>query len=112
MVHINDRKLLRFIQVMPVVIIAVATFLIIVVMFRDNRLEANENLATLRQDYLLQQKIRIQQEVDSVYRQISYEKKQTEDALKLDLKARIYEAHRIATAIYEKNKEKSEQEIN
>lgn len=96
---------------MPVVIIAVATFLIIVVMFRDNRLEANENLATLRQDYLLQQKIRIQQEVDSVYRQISYEKKQTEDALKLDLKARIYEAHRIATAIYEKNKEKSEQEI-
>lgn len=108
---VNDKKLLKFIRVMPVLIIAFATLLVVGVIFRDNKLKSLENLASLRQDYLLQQKNRIKQEVNSVYRQIKYERKHTEDRLKQDIKVRIYEAHDIAMAVYQKNKNKSEEEL-
>lgn len=80
-------------------------------MFHDNRVESHENLQSLRSDVFAQQKIRIQQEVDSVYQQLTYEKQQTEKDLKIQIKQRVYEAYDISHAIYRENAEKSDAEI-
>lgn len=109
---INDKKLLRFIRILPVLIISLATLMIIGIMFHDNRVESEENLQSLRSDVLAQQKIRIQQEVDSVYQQLTYEKQQTEKDLKIQIKQRVYEAYDIAQAIYRENPDKSDAEIS
>lgn len=111
MEQVNDKKLLRFIRVMPVLVIVIATLSVIALQLRSNRTEAEESLASLRDDYQQQQEVHIQQEVDSVYRQLAYEVMRTESALKQYIRERVYEAHRVATEIYTNNSDKPRREV-
>ncbi|MDG3087913.1 cache domain-containing protein [Vibrio hannami] len=111
MEKISDQKLLRFIKYSPVVFIGLATMVIIGIMFYDNRIDAEEKLASMRSDYIQQEKKRVRQEVDSVYQQLVYEKAHTEAALKREIKQRVYEAHSIVKNIYENNLDKPRDEV-
>ncbi|WCE30885.1 bifunctional diguanylate cyclase/phosphodiesterase [Vibrio sp. SCSIO 43137] len=111
MEQVNDKKLLKFIRVMPVLVIVIATLTVIALQLRSSHTEAQDSLASLREDYLQQQKVHTQQEVDSVYRQLAYEVMRTESALKQDIRERVYEAHRIATEIYNSNVDKPRAEV-
>ncbi|WP_375753727.1 cache domain-containing protein [Vibrio sp. HN007] len=111
MEKISDQKLLTFIKYTPVAIIGLATLVIIALIFYDNRIEAEDRLATLRSDFIQQEKKRVRQEVDSVYQQMVYEKAHTEAALKSEIKQRVNEAHAIVSSIYNNNMDKPRDEV-
>ena len=111
MEKINDKKLLRIIQFTPMLITLVATFFIIGVMIHGNQIEVQDHLESLRKDYIEQQKEQIQRNVDNVYQRLTYEKNQIEDALKAQIKARVYEAYEMALNIYKEHPDLSEEEV-
>ena len=57
-----------------------------------------------RKNYIARQKNMIKNEVNRVVDMINHEKAQSEKLLKINIKARVYEAHSIAQHIYMKNK--------
>ncbi|RXJ93322.1 histidine kinase [Malaciobacter molluscorum] len=66
----------------------------------------------LRQTFIKQNKKVVFDEVQRVYEYINFIKETTEKQLKESIKDRVYEAHKIATLLYEKNKNtKSKEEI-
>ncbi|WP_258238535.1 sensor histidine kinase [Arcobacter sp. CECT 8986] len=66
----------------------------------------------LRQTFIKQNKKVVYDEVQRVYEYINFIKQTTENELKKSIKNRVYEAHKLATSIYEKNKDtKSKEEI-
>lgn len=66
----------------------------------------------LEKQYITSQKTRLQNEVASVERIIAYNRSKLENTLKENIKTRVYDAHTIATHLYEKYKNsKSKNEI-
>lgn len=66
---------------------------------------------TLKQNFINAQKERITFEVSNALDFITYNQTLTEERLKNNIKARVNEAHAIATNLYEKNKGKSQKEL-
>ncbi len=60
---------------------------------------------SLREDYLKSQKMMLTKEVASAVNYINAMRKQSEQRLEKSLRDRVYEAHQIATNIYEQNAE-------
>ncbi len=103
MEKVDNRNLLRIIQLVPATIIFLASFIIIGVMIHDNRIEAQHNLNSLREDYVEQQKQQVQNHIDNLTQQLLYRKNQTENEVKTQLKERVYEAYALILSIYEEH---------
>jgi signal transduction histidine kinase len=58
-----------------------------------------------KQKYLIENKQIIKSKIDNIYNLITYEKDKSEQLLKAQIKNRVYEAHAIATNIYEETKD-------
>jgi diguanylate cyclase (GGDEF)-like protein len=106
----NDR-LLKNIQLMPVLLSAVFTMVIIGILILNNRIELNRNISDFRVEFNERQKQKIKNRVDIVYQQVSYERERTENLLKSDIKEKVYQAHNIAQTIYSDNRDKPDAEV-
>jgi diguanylate cyclase (GGDEF)-like protein len=106
----NDR-LLKTIRLIPVLLSAVFTLIIIGILITNNRVELNRNISDLRVEFNERQKQKIKNRVDTIYQQVSYERERMENSLKSDIKERVYQAHNIAQTIYSENRDKPDTEI-
>ena len=82
-----------------------------IIVINNNKTKLTNDIKTLRQDFITTEKELVKSQVKQVVQQINYEKNNTTALLKNDIKSRVYQAHRIATTIYEENKHKSESEV-
>ncbi|MBL4942041.1 MAG: cache domain-containing protein [Colwellia sp.] len=107
----HNIKLLRLIKIIPPVIVTMFACLVIVIVFNHNQTQLKHDIETLHQDFITSKKEMIKAQVKQLVQQISYEKNSTETILKNNIKDHIYQAHAIASSIYQHNKEKTESEV-
>ncbi|WP_375753728.1 cache domain-containing protein [Vibrio sp. HN007] len=111
MAKINDRKLLNLIRFAPVLIIGVFAIAVNIVVLQDNRQKATDAIESLREELIERQQETVQHHVSQSVKQIQFEKNRVVGHLKKQAQSRVYEAHEIATNIYNQNQGKSKQEI-
>lgn len=72
----------------------------------------NEEMVSIKEEYTTKEKDRVKNLINDTIKNIEYRKSETDKVLERQIKERIYEAHDIASIIYEKNKGvKSNKEI-
>ncbi|WP_100754191.1 bifunctional diguanylate cyclase/phosphodiesterase [Vibrio salilacus] len=111
MTQLNDKKLLNLITYAPALIVAVFTLLWVLVAARGQVLSSQQELMSLREQTQQRQRVALTNRVDYVQQQISYARNQTEQQLKSTIQSRIYEAHHIATRLYQSNKHLPEAQV-
>jgi len=107
----HDLKILRLIKIIPPIIVIIFAILVNVIIISNNQATLKDDIKSLRQDFIKTEKELVKSQVKQLVLQIDYEKNSTRALLKKDIKARVYQAHRIATTIYEANKHKSEAQV-
>ncbi|WP_323590554.1 sensor histidine kinase [Aliarcobacter butzleri] len=108
----KEEQFLKIIKFMPTVFVVVFSIFIILFLYFENKKTFNKERRTIEQKYILKNKEIIKEEVSRVFTFTKQLQKNTEEELKQNVKNRVYEAHEMATNIYEKYKTtKSKQEI-
>ena len=107
----HNKKLLRLIKIIPPVTVIAFAILAILLVLNHNKTQLSKDKNSLKQNFIAFEKEMIKVQVDQLLQQITYERNSTEKILKNNIKGHIYQAHSIATSIYESNKHKSETEV-
>lgn len=100
----SNKKLLRQIRVIPVVVITLFILITNILFYQANLTNAQHDIAALSKNITQQQRAYIKDQVNQRIQQIVQAQKLTTASLRGNIKNRIYEAHAIATSIYENNK--------
>lgn len=104
MAELTDKKLLTLITYAPAAIVAVFALLWTALSVRDVMLHSEQELISLRADFQQRQSTQLTSQVEYVAQQVDYARELTEEQLENTIRERIYEAHKIATRIYESNR--------
>jgi len=96
---------------MPAMVVVVFITFMTSIRVQENRIRTQNEITTLREGFIAQQKTLIKSQVDQVIQHINYEQRNAEESLKADIQHRIYEAYGIANKIYSENKDKSEADV-
>ena len=108
----KEEQFLKIIKVMPSVFVVVFSLFVILFLYFENKKTFNKERKEIEQKYILKNKEIIKEEVLRVFTFTKQLQKNTEEELKQNVKNRVYEAHEMATNIYEKYKTtKSKEEI-
>ncbi len=108
----KEQQILKIIKYTPSAFILISSIIVTLFFYFENKKTFLKEKENIEKNYILENKTIAQHEVNRVYDFIKHLQKTTEDELKESIKNRVYEAHTIATAIYEKYKnEKSKEEI-
>ncbi|MBF7070560.1 sensor histidine kinase [Aliarcobacter butzleri] len=108
----KEKQFLQIIKFMPAIFVLAFSFFIILFLYFENKKTFNQERKEIEQKYILKNKEIIKEEVSRVYTFTKQLQKNTEEELKQNVRNRVYEAHEIATNIYEEYKTtKSKEEI-
>ncbi|WP_152057502.1 sensor histidine kinase [Aliarcobacter butzleri] len=108
----KEEQFLKIIKFMPTVFVVVFSIFIILFLYFENKKTFTKEKKEIEEKYILKNKEIIKEEVSRVFTFTKQLQKNTEEELKQNVKNRVYEAHEMATNIYEKYKTtKSKQEI-
>lgn len=108
----KEKQFLKIIKFMPSIFVIFFSIFVILFLYFENKNTFNEEKKDIEEKYILENKENIKEEVSRVYSFIKQLQKSTEQELKNSVKNRVYEAHGIATGIYEKYKDtKTNEEI-
>ena len=108
----KEQQFLKIIKFTPSIFVVVISLCVILFLYFENKNAFSQEKKDIEEKYILKNKELIKEEVNRVYEFIEYLQKTTEIELKKSVKSRVYEAHAIATGIYEKYKDtKSKEEI-
>jgi two-component system, NtrC family, sensor kinase len=111
-VNNKEQQILKIIKYTPSAFILISSIIVTLFFYFENKKTFLEEKENIEKNYILENKAIAQDEVNRVYDFIKHLQKTTENELKESIKNRVYEAHTIATAIYDKYKdEKSKEEI-
>lgn len=111
MIPLNDRKLLNIIRYAPAVFITLFAIVVNVILIQSNQIESEEKINFIRDNLIEQQKQIVQDQIQQVSSQIERQKSLTIKTLKDQLRDRVYEAHNIATNIYQKHSDQPKEEV-
>lgn len=111
MAEITDKKLIKLITYAPATIVGFFTLLWLTLAITDILLSSEEKLEALKLDYQQRQNTVLTKQVEYVADQVKYARERTEEQLEQTIQERIYEAHSIATRLYESNKHLPESEV-
>ncbi len=78
MLLISGRKLIRLIKVAPVVVIGTFVVLLSTIIIYNNHTKAESDLASLRNNFINQQKMVAKSQIEQVFQDIRFEKNQAE----------------------------------
>ena len=106
----DENFILNIIKFGPIFFVIIFAFFITKAIIYEKNINFEEEIKLLENSYLHSNKKRVQNEIERIYQEIEEEKKQSEILLKQMIKDRVYEAHEIATSIY--NKEMNFQDSN
>ena len=108
----KEEQFIKIIKFTPAVFVIIVAFFITLFFYFENKTIFNKEKLEIEQRYILENKLLITEEVNRVVEFIIHLQKTTELELKKNVKSRVYEAHAIATNIYEENKNtKTKEEI-
>jgi signal transduction histidine kinase len=108
----KEKQFLKIIKFMPSIFVIFFSIFVILFLYFENKKTFNEEKKDIEEKYILKNKENIKEEVTRVHSFIKQLQKSTEQELKNSVKNRVYEAHGIATGIYEKYKDtKTNEEI-
>ena len=108
----KEKQFLRIMKFAPSIFVTVVSLLVILFLYFENKKTFNQEKKEIEEKYILKNKELIKEEVNRVHEFIKHLQTSTEIELKNNIKSRVYEAHSIATGIYEKYKDtKSKEEI-
>ena len=112
MENTKEKQILKIIKYTPPIFTIIVSILITLFLYVDNKNTFLEQKTRIENDYIKNHKKIIKDEVDRVSNYIKYIQVSTEKELKNTIKNRVYEAHSIATNIYNKHKDtKTKEEI-
>ncbi|GAB2910436.1 bifunctional diguanylate cyclase/phosphodiesterase [Rheinheimera gaetbuli] len=107
----HNVKLLRLLNIVPPLLVTAFAVMFIFIVVDNNQIKLENDLKTLRDDFISSRKSMVKAQVEQLVQQIDYEKSRTEFILKEDIKHQIYNAHAIAMNIFNENSDKSEQVV-
>ncbi|MFW2554552.1 cache domain-containing protein [Aliarcobacter butzleri] len=108
----KEEQFLKIIKFMPSVFVVVFSIFIILFLYFENKKTFTKEKKEIEEKYILKNKEIIKEEVTGVYEFTKELQKNTEEELKQNVKNRVYEAHAIASSIYENYKDtKTKKEI-
>jgi len=107
----HDVKLLQLIKVIPPILVLAFAIMAITIVINNNQETLQTDINALEEDFVSSRKNLVEAQVKQVIQQIEFEKSNTESILKETIKQNIYQAHAIASGIYEENLDKSEAEV-
>ncbi|CAM3596649.1 cache domain-containing protein [Arcobacter aquimarinus] len=112
MIYKNENQLINIIKFTPPVFIITISIVITFFLYLDKQNELEKEKFFIKNEFIKNNKETAKQEVENLYNFISNYQEKTEEKLKENIKNRVYEAHSIATRIYNENKNlKSKDEI-
>lgn len=108
----REEQFIKIIRFTPAVFVLVVSFFVVLFLYFENKRTFHEEKKSIEEQFINENKEIIKEEVDRVYTFIKHLQETTEIALKISVKERVYEAHLLATTIYDKNKNtKTKEEI-
>ena len=105
MISSDEKKILTLIKFLPLMIIVSSIFITYIVISNNNS-KFEQEVNNLKTDSINKTKELIKYEIERVHSHIKNEEKTTIRTLKVNIKERVYEAHKIALSIYKQNKDK------
>ena len=106
----NEQQLLKIIKYTPSAFVLISAISITFFFYFEQKNDFIEEKENIQNKYIVENKIIINKEVNRVYDFVKRLEKTTELELQESIKNRVYEAHTIATSIYEKYKNKKSKE--
>tara|TARA_R110002050_G_scaffold125530_16_gene245251 strand:- start:7457 stop:9937 length:2481 start_codon:yes stop_codon:yes gene_type:complete len=103
--------LLKLIKIIPPMIVVTFAIWVNFIVINDNKIKLSHDIKTLQQNFIETEKETIKAQINQLHQQINYEINSTENILKENIQTQIYQAHNIATTIYQQNQHKSEAEV-
>ncbi len=101
----NDEKnILNIIKFSPIILVILVSLFVSNIYLTKMEESFTKEIKLTKQKYLMQNKQTVKSKIDNIYKLITYEKDKSEQILKEEIKNRVYEAHAIATNIYEETK--------
>ncbi|MFV0447336.1 MAG: cache domain-containing protein [Vibrio sp.] len=111
MTPLNDRKLLNIIRYAPAIVMTLFAIVVNGILIQSNRMEAEEKSESLRDNLIEQQKQIVQVQIYQISDQIDRHKSMTVNTLQQQIRDRVYEAHKIASNIYQHHRDKPKTEV-
>lgn len=97
----KEQTILNFIKYGPIFFVLILSFIITEIMLEDKKETFKQEILKMENDFLLTNKQRVKEEVEEVYNYVLSEKQNSEKLLKEEIKNRVYEAHQVATNIFQ-----------
>lgn len=107
----KDLTLLRLIKILPPSIVVAFAVWVNFIVINGNKIKLAHDITTLHQSFIETEKETIKAQINQLYQQINYEINSTEATLKQNIQHHIYQAHAIATNIYQQNKHRPEAQV-
>jgi signal transduction histidine kinase len=102
----NEKQILNIIKFTPPLFIVTISIIITIFLYTEKQITLKEEKQEIKTQFIKDNKEVIKKEVDKLYEFIKTTQQDTEKQLKENIKSRVYEAHRIASEIYDENKGK------
>ena len=107
-----EEQILKIIKYTPSIFIIITSFLITLFFYFENKKTFNNEKIEIEENYILDNKEIIKDEINRIYYFIKHLHETTESELKKNIKSRVYEAHEIVSNIYNNYKNtKTNEEI-
>ncbi|AXH10810.1 Cache sensor-containing two-component system histidine kinase [Malaciobacter halophilus] len=106
----NEKILTNIIRYSLPLLTIVLSLIITLLLYLENKTTFEKEKEVLSRSFIKKNKKLIHEEVQRVHKYISFMKESTEEELKESIKSRVYEAHNIATQIYNEYKDKKTKE--
>jgi len=112
MFYKNERNLIFIIRYAPILVIVLLAFLTTYFMEKTNKKRFYQEVNRTTELYIKLNNQALKEEITKLHNYIKLQDKQSKEKLKDKIKMRVYEAHAIASKIYEDNKDiRSKDEI-
>ena len=106
MVSRKEKQLLQIIRYAPLLFVLLASFIITTFSYQAHKRDLHESQKSIEKQFIEDENIRIQSNINGVYNYAKREKENAENKLKDSLKTQILNAHSISNGIYNKYKNK------
>ena len=100
----KEEKILKIIKFSPPIFVLIISIIVVMFLYFENKKTFDIQKKEVEEKYIEKNKSFVKEEVNRVYSYIKYLQENTEKELKNNVKSRVYEAHAIASSIFEQYK--------
>jgi two-component system, NtrC family, sensor kinase len=98
----NEKYILNIIKYSPIFLVLIVSIITTQLFIYERNHSFTNDLKQIEENFYKENEDKVKEEVQKVYAFIKEEKENSEENLKNEIRSRVYEAHQMATNIYEK----------